>query len=373
MLIKPILRLIAKILSVIIYVLTLFSAFGGHVNPQLLTLPSMAVLMLPYLAILTLLIAVAWLCCGRIIIGAAGFVTLFVAWGPISSAVPVKFGKSPDNPDNSFTVLTYNILHGDDYRNPDSPGNRAFEFVINSGADIVCLQELVSFNDKEIRNFTPELEARLKEAYPYSAGTAACDLKILSKYPVKMIDTDIFINHDEIYRDRIWANVYKVKIKGRNLTVVNMHMNSYQLTEDEREVVTEIKSVDTAKQSIKEFKGSIWKKMAYSFKLRADNSRTLRKALDNLKNPVIVCGDFNDVPASYAYRILMGDDMHDAFADAHLGPTYTYNAHLFLFHLDQIFYRGDLKALSVKRESINSSDHYPLLATFEFTDDKEEK
>lgn len=44
----------------------------------------------------------------------------------------------------------------------------------------------------------------------------------------------------------------------------------------------------------------------------------------------------------------------------------TYNAHYFWFHLDQIFYRGGLRALSVKKIKTKVSDHYPLMAEFEF-------
>ena len=40
---------------------------------------------------------------------------------------------------------------------------------------------------------------------------------------------------------------------------------------------------------------------------------------------------------------------------------------MFYFHIDQILYKGDLKALSVRKGKIKTSDHYPLLSEFEFT------
>ena len=63
----------------------------------------------------------------------------------------------------------------------------------------------------------------------------------------------------------------------------------------------------------------------------------------------------------------MADDLNDAYSETNFGPTFTYNKHLFLFHIDQILYKGDLKALKVERGSIDTSDHYPLLAEFELT------
>ena len=41
---------------------------------------------------------------------------------------------------------------------------------------------------------------------------------------------------------------------------------------------------------------------------------------------------------------------------------------MFYFHIDQMLYRGPLKALSLKVGKINTSDHYPLIGVFEFTD-----
>lgn len=373
MLIKPILKLIAKILTIIIYLVTLFSAFGGKVNPEYFTLPAIMTLLLPYISILCFIAAVAWLCQGKIITGAMGILTILVSWGPISSAVPLHFSRSAQNEENTFSLLTYNILHGDDFRDPDSPVNRSFEFVINSGADIVCLQEIREFSPKEIKNFSKSLQDQLAKAYPYSAGDLMTDVKILSKYPVKLIDTKAYPRTRVPNGYATRADFYRLNVKGRQLTIVNIHFNSYQLTEEEREVVTEINSVNSAKKSIRELKGTIWSKMSQNFKMRAGIAKDVREAIEELHGAVIVCGDLNDVPASYAYRTLLGEDLKDAYSETNFGPTYTYNAHMFLFHIDQILYKGDLRALSVKREKIKTSDHYPLIAEFEFTDPEEKK
>ena len=100
---------------------------------------------------------------------------------------------------------------------------------------------------------------------------------------------------------------------------------------------------------------------------RADRAADILRALDKVSGPLIVCGDFNDVPESWCYRLLRGDDLRDAYVETSFGPLITYNRHAFWFHLDQILYRGPLQALSVKKGRLRSSDHYPLLAEFEFT------
>ncbi|MDE5976192.1 MAG: endonuclease/exonuclease/phosphatase family protein, partial [Muribaculaceae bacterium] len=163
---------------------------------------------------------------------------------------------------------------------------------------------------------------------------------------------------------------FKVNFPGGKILNIGMvHLYSYDLSEEERNVMKDMKSVDGAKESMKELKGSILHKLRNAFRQRANNATQLREAINTIRPsaPLIVCGDFNDVPASWAYEIIKGDDMRDAYADTNFGPAITFNLHGFYFHIDQMLYRGNLRALNLKVDKINTSDHYPLVAEFEFT------
>ncbi|MDE7510540.1 MAG: endonuclease/exonuclease/phosphatase family protein, partial [Muribaculaceae bacterium] len=81
--------------------------------------------------------------------------------------------------------------------------------------------------------------------------------------------------------------------------------------------------------------------------------------------PTVICGDFNDVPASWTYRLFLKEGFKDAYCATNFFPTYTFYPHGFYFHLDQMLYRGDIRPLGVDRLDIRTSDHLPLLATFE--------
>lgn len=362
--ISPLVRLALRILSVAVFVLTIAAAYGGHVNPRYFALPSILTLALPYLAGLTMALTVVWALWRKLFFTALGVLTILACLNPLSQAFPLGSEKSAEAGADTFTLMTFNILHTVDARNPEAPGNRSVDFLINSGADIICMQELNRYVPSEMPNLTPQLRDSLFAAYPYRAGNENDynDLKVLSKYPIRLVAEGA---GDPSGRPRL--NLYRVNIKGHTLHIINVHLDSYNLSDDEREVVTEIRSVGTAKQSLRELKGTIRGKMTQSFKRRALRAEVVRRWVDSVPGPLIVCGDFNDVPASWTYRMVRGTDLRDAYAETNLGPTYTYNEHMFLFHIDQMLYRGPLEALKVRRSTFDGSDHYPVMGRFAFT------
>lgn len=358
-----------RILSIIVFLLTILSAFGGRFNPDFFTTPALLSLILPYLAITTLLLTVFWAVSRKIIFTALGVITLVICMDPLSQAMPLATGRLPEKGEETFKVISWNVLHTEDLRKPDYPGNRAVEFMINSGADVIGLAELRNFSATEFQKASKELLDSLDKAYPYRAGLNTTDLKVLSKYPVTRID---FPQRTGAGEQRF--DFFKINFpEGKELILCMVHLFSYNLSDEERNVVTEIKSVKGAKESMKEFKGSILSKMRAAFQRRAINSAALREAINeiNPETPLIVCGDFNDVPTSWSYNLIRGTDMRDAYSETNIGPAFTYNLHLFYFHIDQMLYRGDIKALNLKVGKINTSDHYPLIGEFAF--DKSEK
>ena len=91
----------------------------------------------------------------------------------------------------------------------------------------------------------------------------------------------------------------------------------------------------------------------------------LRQVINQSDANVIVCGDFNDTPTSWAYRTICGNDMKDAYAENSFGFKITYHDSHFWLTIDHILYRGNLRAVDFNRYDVKVSDHYPIMATFE--------
>lgn len=360
--VSPVVRNVLRAVSILFYLLMMLSAYGGRINPEYMATPSVLTLALPYFTVITGIIILYWLLCRRFIFAGIGVLAIVACAGPVGEAFPLSFPKKAAEGAATFRLMSYNILHTDDMRQPDYPGNRALEYILHSGVDIVAMAELYNFSPDEFRNATPQLIDSVAKAYPYRAGLNSTDIKIMSKYPVDRMG---IIGAE----GRVSYDFFKVHFPGgRRVVVAMVHLPSFNLSEKERQVVSEMRTVGGAKESMRELKGSIFQKLRTSFRDRARVASRLREAIDTVKGNLIVCGDFNDVPASWSYSLLKGDDMRDAYTETNFGPTFTYNAHLFYFHIDQVLYRGDLKALSVKRGKINTSDHYPLITEFEFTE-----
>lgn len=74
---------------------------------------------------------------------------------------------------------------------------------------------------------------------------------------------------------------------------------------------------------------------------------------------IIICGDFNDTPISYAYN-RMKKGLKDAYVSTAFGPGITYYEDFFLFRIDHIMYSDNIKAYQAGRDKVKYSDHYPL-------------
>ncbi|MCM1490684.1 MAG: endonuclease/exonuclease/phosphatase family protein [Muribaculum sp.] len=366
--ISPLIRMAFRIATIILYIVTIAAAYGGYCNPDYSALPSVLVLALPYLAIATLIAGILWIITKGWITGLLAFVVLYGCWGTLKDVTPLSKSREAYDSTQTFRLITFNCLHFADTTKSSAPGNRAITYLTECGAEIICLQEMVNLEDaSEIHHWSRQLIDSLYAAYPYRAGSKGRDLKILSKYPVKVRQA----RREDPEEERFWEGrrrweMFEVNINGFRLPIVDFHMNSYELTDTERGVVTDIKGVTTAKRSYSEFRNEIFPKLGVAFRSRAASVEDLVAATKGL-DPIIACGDFNDVPGSWSYRLMRNAGFNDAYSETNFGPTNTFNQFMLLFHIDQIFYRGaTIRALNVKRLNLNTSDHYPLEATFEY-------
>ena len=94
---------------------------------------------------------------------------------------------------------------------------------------------------------------------------------------------------------------------------------------------------------------------------RAIQADIVAKEIAQSPHPVILCGDFNDVPYSYVYNLMKGE-LVDGFKECGQGWMYTMRGKKRV-RIDYIFHDKSLTGISYKREDLSYSDHYPVFMT----------
>lgn len=339
---------------------TLLAGYGGYINPDKFALAQLANMTFPGWIVLTLILLavnlfirkkLAWL----------SVAVLVACIGPILTISPLNFTSrslSPDDESRTFTLLTYNVYNFRDNQgvNPEW-GNRTLSYILSTDADIVCLQESSNLNGVGKKAQRDSINSR----YPYRLYSSRSGEVLLSKYHATEIDTP----------QPDWGSgsfcAYDVEVEGHEVTVVNCHLQSIGLTDDDKELYRELTDKELrnpSRSELSKVKNGIVTKLLAAFRIRAQQARYIKEFLATRKGNVILVGDFNDVPGSYAYRTIKSDGLKDAYSECAFGPTVTYNDNRFYFRIDQMLYRGDLEAVRIKRGDLRSSDHYPLFATF---------
>jgi endonuclease/exonuclease/phosphatase family metal-dependent hydrolase len=151
-----------------------------------------------------------------------------------------------------------------------------------------------------------------------------------------------------------------------NLNIV--HLTSVRFGQKEMQYINEVqeKGVNAQDKNKSRF---LLKKLMNASAHRA----ILANSIDSLKRfmdyPIIICGDFNDVPGSYAYEKVKGD-LSDAFNEKGAGLGRTYRNIFPTLRIDYLLYDATaLKAEGYLRRNVGLSDHVPVIANFSFRQD----
>lgn len=360
--VKIIVLYVARIFTGLLLLCTLSGAFAGYISPSFWAFPALLCLVFPILWVLTFLSGVTWLVVAKSKVSACVCgVVLLLCLPAFLEVSPVSFPKEIQPGETRLRVLTYNVAAGQDLRNPNATYSRTLSYIIDSDADIVCMQEVYSLDATfQKGNATAAQIDSLSAIYPYSILTGYHEGGILSKYPVRLVSGNSIKGMNYfIYQ------IYKVDIRGHELSVVNVHLPSYMLNTLQKRIATTIRD-NPSEVLDSEQNASLYRKMVSAFEQRAKAANQLAQIIDTIRGPLIVCGDFNDVPASYAWRTIKNTGLDDAYIQAGRGPMITFNSDAMFFHIDQVLYRPDcgIRAYHITRGRLRSSDHYPVLVDF---------
>ncbi|MDE5574052.1 MAG: endonuclease/exonuclease/phosphatase family protein [Muribaculaceae bacterium] len=345
------------IINTILALCCILSAFGGVFSPEYFkAIPAIALLTFPlWMIAMPCLVVLDLIISKRSAV--IPIVTMVLCIGPFLEFCPLTIFQNADKDCPTFSLLTYNTFNMENYTQMSMPCSLTAGAILDADCDIACLQEMTS-NFKSSQQVAPCQADSLNRLYKYQDNSAN-GLPIYSRYPVKRI---LSVNLDDTSAK---LDKYIVTLDSIDLTVYNVHLQSIGLSNNDKMTYLEL---TRGQGDIKKIKADLLSKLNHAFKSRANQAKKIREYLDqDSAQNIIVCGDFNDVPTCYAIRTIMGKDFRNAYTEAGRGPSITYRANRFYFHIDQVLYKGNIIPVMAKTLEIGNSDHYPVKVIFEIS------
>ena len=357
---KAILKWLMMSLNILVAIILLITLSGSVISPDKFLFTAYFSLFFPFTILLNIGFVFFWL-----LVRKWSFLLslslLLLSVNRINDAFPVNFNKEKTEiSTQSIRILTYNtMMCGKLEKHTSTNPNMVIQYILDSNADIVCLQEYtVSNNDMYL---THENLLHIFRKYPYKhikykqfEKTRRSGIATFSMYPI--------VNKQQIkYPSRYNTSIFSdIKINGKVIRVINNHLESNRLTEKDKDMPISLKNKFDA-EHLTGITLHFSKKLGVAYKLRAIQADAVAKVIETSPYKVIVCGDFNDVPASYSYTKLKGN-LKDAFAETCNGLGWTFNDRYYHFRIDYILYDNTaFTPFTFKMDKVKYSDHYPIL------------
>lgn len=329
-----------------------------------------------YLLVLLLLFFLFWIL-AKPVFCVISFTAIVSSYMPLTNIIAPRFSSdfSMHKSDSSaLRVMSWNVAQFDVLYNKRSPEtrDRMIDLINQYQPDIACFQEFVAgdtlfdLNTPYYRKYsfysTYEFAEKLglyNYFYTYDFRDDFLNhqhfgIMIYSRYPIINRQTLSFFPYD--YNSNFQ---YVDIVKGNDTTrVFNIHLQSMKFTDINRSYIDN-PSIES-KKDLQKTK-SVVAKIKAGFLKRKTQSDRIKAAINESPYPVIVCGDFNDVPNSYAYQTI-GRGLQNAFAEKGSGLGRTFSSISPTLRIDNIFVSRKYEVKQYTRVEKKLSDHYPIFA-----------
>ncbi len=293
-------------------------------------------------------------------------VTMLLAWSPLTQLLQFRFSddfemkKKPTN----LRVMSWNVEHFEIAAHKKRPQSKQemIRLINNYQPDIACFQEMVASDTVPTAiNYLPDFAKALNMPYYFYSYNIKLDydknhhfgIIIFSRYPFAQKRTVSYApnNYNSIFQ---YADV----VRGADtFRVFNLHLQSLRFSDADRQYLEQpnIDEENNFRQS-----RNILSKFKEGFIKRKDQSDRIKEEMKKSPYPLIVCGDFNDVPNSYAYYHI-GEGLNNSFVKEGSGIGRTFSHISRTLRIDNIFVSPALEVTQFGRVEKKLSDHFPIV------------
>lgn len=340
--------------TLIIYILILWIPFGGW-------LAGFMMMSFPVVIIIHIISLPVWLVADArkaflpLIMLLAGSIFL-----PRTYAFGHRTGNSAEN-ERTFKVMNYNthvFQRNSDIKLPYVKRHirEMKAWVSNSQADILCMPEYYD-NSTNLFNVNDALRKKGYQYYVFynkarkQQNKTYSGLAVFSKFP-------IIASRDTIFESQNGMIQTDIKIKSDTVRIIALHL--YSMTLQLNNLVSQ-KEMEGVKKESK----TTLRQMKRGFTRRSMEVKVLESWVKASPYPIIVCGDFNEVPYGYVYG-KMRKLLTNSFEEKGSGFGFTFNHLPYFIRIDHQFYSsGKLRITDFTTfNEIKHSDHYPVMGEY---------
>lgn len=354
------------VINVLLAIALIIGCNAKYFNPHIFWFVGFITIAAPYLFICVFAFIFFWLFAKKKL-ALISIISILILWKPLGHIFKFRFNSNFETEKQvaAVRIMSWNVEQFQILEHKKNPVLKQdmFNLINEYDPDIACFQEMVASNayPKAI-NYMPDMVAALKLKNYYFSYNELDNYDdnhhfgrvIFSKYPI--------INRKTInFSNRSYENCFQyvdVIKETDTLRIFNIHLQSLRFSNENKAYIED--ATNTQNINLDESK-SILSKLKSAFIKRQIQADEIQAEIEKSEYPVVVCGDFNDVPNSYAYSTI-GKDLQNAFAQKGSGVSRTFTGISPTLRIDNIFADKQFEILQYSRIKEKISDHYPIVS-----------
>lgn len=357
-------------LNLWIILFTLCAYLAPYISPAQMSFLMFVGVAYPWLLVINLIFVALWALsrirywwysAAVILIGWTHLTGVFgIHYGVVNQLLSLKNGSNTEGAvsDTSIRIMSYNIHGGvaPNAKNRIMARLDLSRFLEKQSPDVLCLQEFVlawgdNYNN-EMMNDIPFLKT-----YPYWVRVQGNDLAIFSRFPI--LNSGILLNRNE----QNGCTYADISVQGQTTRFYSLQLQS-NIVSGIADNLAKTKDI-TDDESWFDI-GRMLTRFRRHGIIRARDAEVVKNHIRECPYPVILCGDFNDIPVSYTYKTL-SDGFTDTFQETGRGLGTTYAGHIPALRIDYILTDSRFKPLNCSVFRVPHSDHYPVVSDIRWT------